>query len=562
MRKILRFTLIATLLCCTFMLLSPEPVKTCIAETDRLSAGSSLVAEDQKAASGDHSWPGLDITWLDFGPEYRIGGWGMGSEPVETGDGTFSLRLHGIKEGDYKAIAFDVEGRVIAASSDYAYIYDFFDGMAMVVRYYPSGGRMPIMKYGWIDQNGNEVIPVGTFEPGWHNNPEGRFSEGLTSFITFNYAEDAAYPFEVLREGFIDKSGKVVIPADKFVSAGRFSEGLAWVRDASTEKYGFIDKEGAYVIEPVYDGASTFREGLAYVEKDGKAGYIDKEGRVVIPFDLLPIDNNYPEPGFYNGLAAARGQSGRLGYIDKSGDFVIEPVYHEANPFTGEATMVTYMPAENWYMTYLIDRSNRRLTPLGGHFYFFAGGSMESGIIRVGDPKTNLLGAMNMNGAQFIPYSMAYISAAVNGYCLVSPQYTEDGGSYVGILKVSEENKMKQENGMIKVSIDGEVLAINDTDPIIKNDRVLAPMRAILEALGASLSWDEASKTATATRGDTVVTVTIGKNIATVNGEPEELDAPAVINNQRTLVPVRFIAESFGFHVEWDNKNRVVIITT
>ena len=84
--------------------------------------------------------------------------------------------------------------------------------------------------------------------------------------------------------GYINKEGKFVINP-KFNYAWSFSEGLARVRigDEETGKYGYINKEGQFVIKPQFYYAGYFSEGLAEVSIDGeKYGYINKEGQFVI----------------------------------------------------------------------------------------------------------------------------------------------------------------------------------------------------------------------------------------------------------------------------------------
>lgn len=102
---------------------------------------------------------------------------------------------------------------------------------------------------------------------------------------------------------------------------------------------------------------------------------------------------------------------------------------------------------------------------------------------------------------------------------------------------------------------------ITDVEPCIINGRTMLPLRAMFEKYGATLEWNDAIKTATATLDETVVTVTIGGTTAYVNGTAKELDTPAVIVNDRTLVPVRFVSEALGFKVDWDGEKRIVIIT-
>ena len=112
----------------------------------------------------------------------------------------------------------------------------------------------------------------------------------------------------------------------------------------------------------------------------------------------------------------------------------------------------------------------------------------------------------------------------------------------------------------IKVIVNGTAVAF-DQPPIIENGRTLVPLRAIFEALGAEVEWEQSTQTVTAVRGDVTITLQIGSNILKRNGESIELDVPAKIVGGRTLVPARAVAESFGAEVGWDAKTRTVTIT-
>lgn len=96
--------------------------------------------------------------------------------------------------------------------------------------------------------------------------------------------------------------------------------------------------------------------------------------------------------------------------------------------------------------------------------------------------------------------------------------------------------------------------------PCIENGRTLVPVRAIAEFLGSSVSWDNETQEITISKDDTVITMTIGSTTAYVNGEEKELDTAPAIKNGRTLVPARFIAESFNLSVDWDENSKSVII--
>jgi hypothetical protein len=90
----------------------------------------------------------------------------------------------------------------------------------------------------------------------------------------------------------------------------------------------------------------------------------------------------------------------------------------------------------------------------------------------------------------------------------------------------------------------------------------MVPMRAIFEALGANVNWEQKAQTVTSQKDGVEIKLTIGQHTAYKNGEALSLDSVPVIVSNRTLVPIRFVAESFGADVEWDGYNRTVTIST
>ena len=111
----------------------------------------------------------------------------------------------------------------------------------------------------------------------------------------------------------------------------------------------------------------------------------------------------------------------------------------------------------------------------------------------------------------------------------------------------------------ISVILDGRVL-IFDVPPRIVNNRTMVPLRVIFEALGASIVWNNDTRTVTAVKDDTVISLTIGDATPTINGQPVTIDQPMFAVNGRTFVPLRFIAEAFGVKVDY--LNGAVHITT
>lgn len=113
----------------------------------------------------------------------------------------------------------------------------------------------------------------------------------------------------------------------------------------------------------------------------------------------------------------------------------------------------------------------------------------------------------------------------------------------------------------IPVYIDGNLLQL-EVAPIIQEGRTLVPLRAIFEALEADVNWNPEDKSISATKGNLSLWLKIGNTQAQKNGQPVRLDVPARIVNGRTLVPLRFVGESLGATVNWDNVKRVVEIVS
>ena len=100
----------------------------------------------------------------------------------------------------------------------------------------------------------------------------------------------------------------------------------------------------------------------------------------------------------------------------------------------------------------------------------------------------------------------------------------------------------------------------NGTVPIIRDSRTLVPVRAVIEAMGGTVEWDQASKTATLILGGNKICLTVGSTDAYLNGELKHIDTAPIIENDRTMFPIRFIAESFGFDVVWNEEEKTVTI--
>ena len=135
------------------------------------------------------------------------------------------------------------------------------------------------------------------------------------------------------------------------------------------------------------------------------------------------------------------------------------------------------------------------------------------------------------------------------------------------------ENNLSDTN--VYVRLNDKILGF-DQPPVTENDRTLVPMRFLMEQMGATVTWDDATQTATATVPATTeeeiqtsglaeeksVTFRVDNTTATVNGSAATMDVPARLINDKTMVPLRFLSENLGFNVQWDEATRTAIVTT
>lgn len=138
-------------------------------------------------------------------------------------------------------------------------------------------------------------------------------------------------------------------------------------------------------------------------------------------------------------------------------------------------------------------------------------------------------------------------------------------GSYT--LSYTNPSAQREKQEIVIPEHEGITVKINskymytDVAPVTQNDRTLVPMRAIFENLGAEIAWDDATETVTGTKDDLTVTLKIGDTTAYVNGREVTLDVPAMLLYDRTMVPIRFVSESLGAKVDWEEASKTVFIT-
>ena len=126
--------------------------------------------------------------------------------------------------------------------------------------------------------------------------------------------------------------------------------------------------------------------------------------------------------------------------------------------------------------------------------------------------------------------------------------------------KWKENNEIILMIGSRKISVFGREIQ-NDVAPKIVNDRTMLPIRIVAESLGGTVTWNGELQRVTIQKGADVILITIGADTAYVNGTAVKLDAAAFVENGRTYLPLRFISETLGAQVAWNEAEKTVTIT-
>ncbi|MBR1738346.1 MAG: copper amine oxidase N-terminal domain-containing protein [Firmicutes bacterium] len=117
------------------------------------------------------------------------------------------------------------------------------------------------------------------------------------------------------------------------------------------------------------------------------------------------------------------------------------------------------------------------------------------------------------------------------------------------------------------LKIGDKVIMVNDdtktidTAPVIIDSRTFVPVRAVVEALGGTVDWNGETKTAFLDNGEDHIELTIDSKTAVLNGEEKALDTAPVIIDDRTMLPLRFIAEGFGYKTNWDSQTKTIYVS-
>lgn len=140
---------------------------------------------------------------------------------------------------------------------------------------------------------------------------------------------------------------------------------------------------------------------------------------------------------------------------------------------------------------------------------------------------------------------------------------------YEDILDISEDKESDyKEIGKILTKVEKDRLKIFvknkrqdfDAEPYIEEGRTLVPVASISRALGASIKWNNDTRTVTISKGEKEIVLPIDEKEMNVNGKLVKVDVPARIKQGRTFVPLKFVSENLDTDVDWDGETRMITI--
>lgn len=312
-------------------------------------------------------------------------------------------------------------------------------------------------------------------------------------------------------------------------------------------KKGVFQYDGTPILPLEYDEIYTEKmesEILRFrVKKDGKYGLYNLDGSEVLPcvYDDLQLSPNATDVL----VAAKDGRYGILALTEERVPFI----YDEIQP-DGDGYLIKLDGK------YGLLRADTEVIPpqFDAAFWF------RNGVAVV--QQNGKYGCINARGQFVIPPEYDRIEIPVRGEAYME----KDGVQMPFVNPMSLDSNVPDAGNYMVLQIGTYAMYTGayvdlDAAPVLLEDRTFVPMRAIVEHLGGTADWQADTQTALFTWNGTTVSLQIGSDTATVNGEARPLDAAPWIENDRTMLPLRFIMENLGTEVSWDGLTQKITIT-
>lgn len=189
---------------------------------------------------------------------------------------------------------------------------------------------------------------------------------------------------------------------------------------------------------------------------------------------------------------------------------------------------------------------NDTVTVFGGNGYFILGGFSDFKYYISRDGITRY----ELNFGEEAPFGRLLMNSSVLTY------RAWDGTNHIADVEQFEKLTLP---GAVTVLWQGKALSFS-TASVVVEDRTLVPVRFLFENMGAEVLWNQDEKKVTITKDGLTLICAVDQHTAWVNGEEKVLDVPAKLIDNKTMIPLRFIAEELGFKVDWEQGSRLVDI--
>lgn len=544
-----------------------------------------------------------EIIWLESPAENQQVGYyntdifsDLPYAPAYYGEGLYSVTIEQ-RERIYTALSPDGAGTFLTGYVNqqgkwtilpvYNWGYSFSQGVALV------GQSMEEKRngstYGWtanrvIDRNRTPIAAFDELDQQGYN-----MIQAQNGYVQLSYRASLETP---VYYGITDLSGNLILPVTflkaqlpqdglclaqtetgygfwdtagnaailpQYEDAKDFSEGLAAVQQDG--KWGFVDKTGELAIAPVYEEVQSFSEGRAAVKINSLWGFINASGELAVPAQYEAVQN------FSEGVAAVQ-QNNKWGCINQKGDNILSCKYEDVRPCKDNRMAVKWQGCYGYF-----DASGEKIID----FLYGAATDFHEGlaIISTGDFSNSQWDSYWRVGMKTEVYNNNTFGVIDRwGNSILPEEYLcisdfTDGTAIcqratdykVGIIQApSVSEQDPNTRSFIRLYLNNTSLN-SEQSPIIQNGRTLVPLRTIAEALNAQVSWDDVNQVAIIKTENSVLQLPIDNDIVIINDSQLQLDVPAQIINGRTMVPLRFIAEQLQAQVQWNNINRIVTIS-
>ncbi|MCD6427549.1 MAG: hypothetical protein J7L03_05600 [Caldisericaceae bacterium] len=167
---------------------------------------------------------------------------------------------------------------------------------------------------------------------------------------------------------------------------------------------------------------------------------------------------------------------------------------------------------------------------------------------------------VQVNGENYtFSYTLMLTKPGLNSINVIATDLAGNTTKVSVPVKFIPKTKIVLQVGNSKAIVNNEIVKL-DAPPVLVNNRTMVPLRFIAEAFGAKVEWNPVFKLVFITLGEKEIILQVGTPYASVNNKMVNLDAPPKIIKNHTMVPLRFIAEVFGASVEWDKKTKGITI--